>query len=108
MNHKTHKTHRKHSSPRRGLYILAQGRAKRRQPRSAALGHQDHENQALKGRHNSERDSFRPFRAPFGGNPVHPGRRCALPWAYLFRPLRGEFCGGSLGASSVPSVHGVA
>ncbi len=40
------------TSPRRGSNTPAQGRAKRRQPRSAALGHRDHENQALKGRHN--------------------------------------------------------
>ncbi len=35
-------------------------------------------------------------------------RRFVLPWAYLFRPLRGEFYGGPLGANSLPSVHGVA
>ncbi len=39
-------------SPRRGLHIPAQGRAERRQPRSAALGHHDHQNEALKGRYN--------------------------------------------------------
>ena len=39
-------------SPQRGSNTPAQGRAKRRQTRSAALGHQDHGNQALKGRHN--------------------------------------------------------
>ncbi len=33
--------------------MLAQGRAKRRQPRSAALGYLDLEDKALKGRHNA-------------------------------------------------------
>jgi len=35
----------------------------------------------------------------------YPGRRCALPWAYLFTPLGGEFCGSSFGASLVPFLQ---
>ncbi len=49
---------------------------------------------------------FRPFRATCRGDPVFfPGRRCALPWAVLFGPLRGEFCGGWFGASCVSPLH---
>ena len=44
---------------------------------------------------------FRPFRAPLLGGQLYPGRRCALPWADMFWPLRGEFCGGPFGASFV-------
>ncbi len=56
----------------------------------------------------SGRVLFRPFRALSGGKPVYPGRRCALPWANLFRPFQGDYCRGALAAMSIPLVHGVA
>ena len=46
-----------------------------------------------------------PFQGSVWRPSFYPGRRCALPWAYLFRPLGGEFCGSSFGASLVPLLQ---
>ncbi len=68
-------------SPRRGLNKSAQGRAKRRQTRSAALGHHDHRHEALKGRNNALRvylsTAFRrscDYAPCQGSSPPHRGR----------------------------------
>ncbi len=67
---------RRDFSPRRGLHTPAQGRAKRRQPRSAALGHHDHQNEALKGRHNGLHECISETR-PSGSVAPNPGGLCA-------------------------------
>ena len=92
------------SSPRRGSYKSAQGRASRRMPQSAALGHGSQRSLALKGRNNDERrvtfdrdrqGLFRPFRAwVFPSSRPRAAlrgcRRFALPWADLLWPFRPE------------------
>ena len=46
-----------------------------------------------------------PFQGSIPRRSCFPGRRCALPWADMFGPLRGEFWGGSFGASCAPPVQ---
>ncbi len=46
-----------------------------------------------------------PFQGSIARESCFPGRRCALPWADLFGPLGGEFCGGSFGASCAPALQ---
>ncbi len=98
-------------SPRRGRNTPAQGTAKRRQPRSAALGHQDAENQALKGRHKHAwiESCFaltglhcEAISSPQGGAALCPGLICsgsfgansaaARSGRVLFRPFSSRRC----------------
>ena len=82
--------------PDRGSHISAQGRAERCEPRSAALGSGSAIAVALKGRHMEHGHMFRPYRARKSmgirtqgdGNARHA--RIALPWAFMFWPLRGR------------------
>ena len=77
-------------SPRRGLNTPAQGRAKRRQTRSAVLGERRHKYQALKGRHNTHARSESRFALSGlrseailltqGGAALCPGLICSGPF----------------------------
>ena len=79
-----------HFLPRRGLHTPAQGRAKRRQPRGAALGQQELENEALKGRHSANARSEIRFAlsglpseailSTQGGAALCPGLFCSGPF----------------------------
>ncbi len=95
-------------SPRRGLNTPAQGRAKRRQTRSAVLGERRHKYQALKGRHNTHARSESRFALSGlrseailltqGGAALCPGLICSGPFGansaaarsgrVFFRPFR--------------------
>jgi len=63
--------------------MKAQGKAKRRQPRSAALGTHDHNNKPWRGgtAHTITASLVSPLQGCNAGRSAYPGRRCALPWA---------------------------